>query len=429
MTYSAIALFSFLCILAADYYAFLSLIGAGGGGGTAIVVTLNFMSIAGLILLGFKFGWRENMPSNGVLAYVLFMMWGALSFLRGALNAQDYWDWKILLLTYLLSILVPLALVVGVNHKLTVKTFRFILKILFLFGFAFIPVAASVNYEIYARAMAPVVLFILFVPYLEPKWRVLIIIVAIISISMDFSYRANLLRVLMSTGLLCMYYGRHFLKKHSLNFVAAALFCLPLALLYLGGSGKFNVFTDNPLDFVVETGSDANKTKADLATDTRTFLYEEVFASMLNRHSSFVFGEGGGSAYQTYAFANAALNERGRYGSEVGFLNTLLYSGVIGVLLYATILFSAAYYAINRSNNFLCKMLALFLAGHWVLFFIEDITRLDLNFYFIWLAVGLSMSKKFRALSDTEVKLFFSSITNSASRKGYYRNPQLGRAG
>lgn len=50
-----------------------------------------------------------------------------------------------------------------------------------------------------------------------------------------------------------------------------------------------------------------------------------------------------------------------RYASEVGALNTLLYSGIIGLLLYWIIFFYASYKAINDSDNILSRMLGLFI--------------------------------------------------------------------
>ena len=100
-------------------------------------------------------------------------------------------------------------------------------------------------------------------------------------------------------------------------------------------------------------------------------------------------------------------DHRGRYGAEVGFLNILLYSGIIGVILYLLMLLTASYYAIFHSNNFLSKMLGLLLAGRWITFFIEEFTNFDLNNVFIWIIIGMVSCIEFRALSDDDLKLFF----------------------
>jgi hypothetical protein len=65
---------------------------------------------------------------------------------------------------------------------------------------------------------------------------------------------------------------------------------------------------------------------------------------------------------------------------------------------------TAAHYAINYSNNFLSKILGVFVAFRWVVFFIEDITKYDINFYFLWIAIGMCFSTQFRMQTDDDLK-------------------------
>jgi len=407
MAYSTIAFFSFIFILIADIVSRVNTFIGVSNGSTELIALLNFVSVLGLLLLGMRYRWKGKLPYNGLLIFKLFMVWSIFTFFRGVFNASDYWDWKILFLSYSFTILVPLAIVLGLNFEISIKIFRFILNWLFIFGFIFVPLALLTDYELYPRIVAAVSLLLLFVPYLKFRWQVLVFIVAAASILMDLNYRANVMRILFSIFLLLIYCSKYFISQKIFNLLLGIFFCTPLLLLALGANGQFNVFTDNPFEIEVISGSDSNSGIANLSNDTRTFLYREVTSSMLKRDSSFIFGEGGGSAYETDWFAHLTLNERGRYGSEVGFLNALLYSGLIGVMLYALILFSAAYYAINRSNNYLSKMLGLFLAFHWIMYFVEDITKLDMNFFFIWMAIGMCLSNKFRYLTDIEIKRRF----------------------
>lgn len=176
----------------------------------------------------------------------------------------------------------------------------------------------------------------------------------------------------------------------------------PFILIFLGFTGKFNVFQpfeDNDEIFVVGEGE---KASTNLAQDTRTGLYQEIFAS-IHDNVSLVFGGGATAKYESRIIIEAN-NDRGRYRSEVGFLNTILYSGIVGVVLYFLILCYAAYYALNRSNNFFSKILAVFLAFRWVLFFVEDITMYDMNFYFLWIAIGICFSNQFRNQTDYQIK-------------------------
>jgi hypothetical protein len=189
---------------------------------------------------------------------------------------------------------------------------------------------------------------------------------------------------------------------------------MPVVLLFLGVSGKFNVFSENKFDYEANITLQGESSSSNVSADTRTFLYKEVFYSMIKRNSSFIYGEGGAAGYQTDYFTDSVLNKKGRYRSEVGFLNTFLYSGVIGVLLYALVLFAPAYYAINKSNNRLSKMIGLFLAARWGLSFVEEVSQFDMNFFFMWLMIGLCLSNRFRAMTEAQMAIYFGRIRRSA---------------
>jgi hypothetical protein len=182
-------------------------------------------------------------------------------------------------------------------------------------------------------------------------------------------------------------------------------FITPFLLLFLGVSGNFNVFQPFEADDTSLVVS-SQGTEENLITDTRTFLYYEVFTSM-NDHNSFIWGEGAAGKYTSNFF-----NGIDRYGAEVGFLNILLYSGIIGVTIYFVVLVTACFYGIYRSRNTLSKLLSIFIAFRWVLLFAEDITQYDMNFYFMWIIIGLCLSKQFRQMTDRDIKQYFSIVFN-----------------
>lgn len=407
MAYSKLILISFLCVLAMDVFNQVSpYIGSPAWSQNSLLV-LNLASAFGLFIVSKKIQWKANMPARGLLVIKLFWLWSLFTFIRGISNAHDYWDWKVLLLVYLPSIVISLAVVLGVNYQYSAKMLRFILLRLFPISFIFIPFTLANTDEFYSRLVMPVCLFVLISPYLQKKWRILVVAVALTSIAMDVSYRANALRLTIPLMLVLLFYFRPVLQSKLMNLVLAGLLCVPLIFLSLGVSGTFNVFAENKFDLEVGTVLQGERSTANISDDTRTFLYREVFNSMLNRDSSFLIGEGGAAGYETEWFVDAVLNEKGRFRSEVGFLNTLLYSGAIGVLIYALALFVPAYYAINQSNNRLCKMIGLFLAARWPLSFVEEIAQFDMNFFFLWFMIGLCLSNKFRAMTDEQLASYF----------------------
>jgi len=407
MTYNRISLLAFIFILVTDVIVRINSFIGVSNGSTNIVALLNLLTSLGLLTLCYKSQLKNKMPYYAWLAFHAFMAWNIFQFTRGVFNAQDYWDWKVLLLSYSFSILIPLTIVIGLNYELNIKLFRFILRIVFVFGIGIIPLTLTIDSHLFARIVIGVSLFVLFIPWLPYKWKFLVLIVALISLLMDVSYRINAIKIIFSFMLFLVYFNRRFISQKILNLSVGIMFMLPLILFALGVSGQYNIFQGNAVDISVSTGNEGSGKIANLSTDTRTFLFQEVFYSMLKKNSSFIIGEGGGSAYESPWFAAFDLNGHGRYGTEVGFINAVLYSGAIGVFLYMLMLALATYYAINKSNNYLCKLLGLWVAFHWVIFFIEDITLMTMNFYFIWLAIGLCLSNQYRALSDSDISDLF----------------------
>jgi hypothetical protein len=203
---------------------------------------------------------------------------------------------------------------------------------------------------------------------------------------------------------LATYYYRQRISVGLIKITHLVLFALPLFLAFLAFATGYNVFADVLQEDDKYEFRGANGETANLASDTRTFLYQEVITSLVN-NGTLITGEGASGKYRSDFF-----NEHGtgRYSSEVGILNIILYSGLIGAVLYLSFLLLVSYYGIYRSNNWLSKMFGLLISVRWTLLFIEEFTQFDLNFYFFWLALGLLSSQKFRQLSDAEVIELFS---------------------
>jgi hypothetical protein len=374
---------------------------------TPISFVCQYISLFILIYISSRSIWHSDLPRVIAILFKWIVLWHIFTIIRGAFLANDYWDWKFLLLSSTIFMLIPLAFFVGKNSFLLRAVSEFVLKYLFVFGFFAIPIAFATNRELYSRLMVPVGFFIILIPYLEPKWRKLIVGVAITSILVVISFRTNIIKIVSSFLLLFIYYFRRYIRLPWIKFLHIVLFALPLVLLFLALTGTFSLFerVDQNESFVIKNDKDKSAETISLTGDTRTSLYREVLSS-LQASGNMIIGEGGSGKYKSVDFEDLYKDHRGRYASEVGFLNDMLYSGIIGVLLYALILFYSSYYAIYKSNNFLCRILGLFIAVRWILFFIEEFTQFDLNFYFTWLIIGLVSTQKFRAMSDNDLRQF-----------------------
>ena len=80
-------------------------------------------------------------------------------------------------------------------------------------------------------------------PFLKSKWKFLILIVTVISISLAIGFRANLMKIFISFSLLSIYYFPGILRLKFIKTIHLILFLGPVILFGLGVSGAFNIFS------------------------------------------------------------------------------------------------------------------------------------------------------------------------------------------
>ncbi|MEP6750122.1 MAG: hypothetical protein ABJB86_20455 [Bacteroidota bacterium] len=374
----------------------------------AVLITLKLTSLVCLLILNTRIKWKNEFPAWASLFFSGLILWGLVTIVRGLFLAKNYWDWKYLIQNTGFAFLVPYAVIAGALYNYCDSLFKLIVTKLFVFGFLVIPLTIKIDIqrEFFPRGIAITCsFFVLIIPYVKDKWRFVITCVALTAVFIALDYRANIIRMTFAFLMVAMFYSRKYVPAIVIKLACLACLLIPFIFLFLGVTGEFNVFKPSE-DIDKYSIQYDNGLENNLAEDTRTFLYQEVLLSMKARNT-FFFGESATGTYTTDYFEDDVGQKKQRYGSEVGFLNTLLYSGLVGVLLFALVLFSAVYYGVVYSNNFLCKMLAVFLAFKWNMFFIEDFLEYNMNYYFLWLSVGLCLSKSFRALSDADMRAYF----------------------
>lgn len=404
MKHTKLILFTIVSLIFTDSVRYISWSGTLNiDSATYICALLNYISLSIFIFIASTSYSKDLIPFSIRSWYKIWLLWLIFNLIRGAFLSQNYWDWKFLLLESMFFSFVPLAYFLGQDLDIVKFIFKFIISYLFAFGFLFIPLTLITNPELYSRLMIPIGLFILFIPYLKSKWKLLVIIVALTSMLMVLDFRSNILKIGFSVMLLPIYYFRKFIGKNLIRWAHLILFALPLVLFILAVSGVYNVFekaSDNEGFTVADSQGGEEES---LTADTRTFLYVEVLSS-LNNSGNLLIGESASGKYKTDYFDLVEGNGNYRYGSEVGILNILLYHGVIGVVIYFFLLLTVSYVAIYQSNNILSKMLGLFIAFRWTFSFVEEFTQFDLNFYIFWIIVGLVSSATFRNMNDDEIK-------------------------
>ena len=404
MKYKKQIFFTLFSLLIVDSFRWISIVGfLNLESSTYISIFLIYISIYFLIKIALNSNWKIETPKTIQNLIKLWIGINTINFIRGLFLAKYYWDYKFLFFSALTFSLISLVFFIGSNVQKAFIVFKFVLKYLFPFGFLLIPLTFVTNEELYSRIMIPISLFILFIPFVKFKHKVLIVVVTVTSILMVISFRSNIIKIAFSVLLLFVYYFN--INYRLIRILNLSLFIIPLILLSTAIFGTFNIFTDisDSKKFDLQTNANGET----LGTDSRTFLYVEVLQS-INKSGNYIFGSGMATGYESIAIdVSNGTNNNKRYASEVGILNILMQSGLIGVVIYFLVLFKVSFTAISQSSNMLSKILGLYIAFRWLLSFIEEFTQYDLNFYFFWLAIGLVSSNEFRSMNDKQIKNLF----------------------
>jgi hypothetical protein len=400
-----IIIYILILIAVSDSLLYISIRGFGNSFFTPVSLACRYLVLIILFLLIRKSNIKEDIPVPLVFFFKVYLSWNIVTILHGLVLARGYWDWKFIFFSSALFLLIPLIFFIGKNLQLAQKSFYYFINYGLVYGFLLIPISQLTNQELYARIMIPISFFIILIPYVKNRHKIMIVIVSIVAVLTILDFRANLIKITISILIVTTYYVKNFFPKVLYKVFHIILFAIPIMLLISAISGGFNIFQELADNAKYEVKTNYNDA-SNLAADTRTFLYLEVFQT-LDDNNSWIIGQGAAGKYKSDFFTELVTGNM-RYSSEVGFLNTMLYSGIVGVLAYLLILFGASYYAIYRSKNILSKMFGLIIASRWLLFFLEEFTQFDLNFYFMWVIIGLVSSKKFRSLSDLQLREFFS---------------------
>jgi hypothetical protein len=276
--------------------------------------------------------------------------------------------------------------------------------------------------------LAPFSFFLLFLPILSNKWKVVCLSVALYVIFADFGARSNLIKFSIPVIFNLMYYFRRILSVNIFENVRLLFIAVPLIFFILGVTGTFNIFKpngdkhkaiiDEKIDF------NGNLVKDDLAADTRTFLYVEVLATA-NKYNTWIFGRSQARGNISEAFGKSDMNRRNeRSANEVSILNYFTWLGIVGVLLIFILFYQASYLAVNQSNNIFSKIIGLFIAFRWSYGWVEDINNFYIQYLFLWLFVGFCYSQSFRQMTDAEMKRWVQGIFQTKRSRFFHKYSQ-----
>jgi hypothetical protein len=234
--------------------------------------------------------------------------------------------------------------------------------------------------------------------------------------------RSQFLKAAMSLAVMLACFFRGVIGDRLLRFVHWTFYVIPVVLLVLGISGKFNIFQDINKNYkgkYVSSKINEYGTYADMSADSRTFIYYEVITSAID-NNYVLFGRTPARGNDTSAFEDLADNlksvyndvniKRERSGNEVCFPNIFTWLGLVGMLLYIGIYLVASFMGLYRSRNYYVKLLAVYVAFNFMYGWVENVANIDILNVNYWLMISICLSSKFREMGDRKFGLWVNKI-------------------
>lgn len=357
-----------------------------------------------------KYKIQKKYVENNIVyvnTYIIYTL--ACSFF-GVFIAESYWQWKGLM-TVSLTFFMPLIVYLSFD-PLRLKN---ILKGYVFFALPFFPlVYLFSSNDGYGYYLALIPLLFIGLPFLTIKSKAIVVALTILVLTADLGARSNVIKFSVPIILVILYYFNNYLSLKLMRFSRIILLTAPILFLVLGLSGIFNIF--NIDDYIAQDATKVSVVNGEtieenLKADTRTFLYLEVLKTA-EKYNSWIFGRTPAKGNETEAFADIAsiTGESVRLANEVSILNIFSWTGLVGVFLYGSIFIRASWLGINLSNNRFCQLVGLFVAFRWTYAWVEDFNTFSLNYFLIWIMIGICFSKAMRQMSDAEIKVWMRSI-------------------
>ncbi|BBD45380.1 MAG TPA: hypothetical protein DEB36_10695 [Porphyromonadaceae bacterium] len=377
---------------------------------TTIVWVLSIIILAVFFLARYSFFDRKNEQNLRIVW--IYLLWNIVCIVRGMLVAEIYWDWKGLI-SNAMALLLPIVAYSATNKKVVQYMLsyyvRYVLPLFLIF-------ALILRADAYGFYLIPMSFLLLFLPALTLRQKILVITVTLVVITADLGARSNVIKFGVPLLILGFYYLRSMITVKVMEAVRLSLFVIPVVLFLLGVSEIFNVFKMD--DYVkgdyttVGTDEFGNRVEINVTTDTRTFIYSEVLQSAIN-NNYWLLGRTPARGNDSEIFGERAyeLTRRSeRLANEIGLANVFTWTGIAGVILYTLIFFRASYLAVNRSANIYAKMLGIYIAFRWLYAWVEDVNNFSLNYFMLWVMIGLCFSYTFREMTNKEVAVWVRGI-------------------
>ena len=338
----------------------------------------------------------------------LFLLYNIVVLLRGFLNATTEQDWIVFLVVDIpIHLFVHFTLFLAFNKNSIISIFSAFLSFGLIIGIIiyFLPFKYQFGFP---KAVSPVYILILMIPFLSKKFGLFILALAFLSLFSDLESRSNVLNIIVALLIVITYYFKNSHLTHPfIKLIRGVLLITPVVLLILGVFGIFNIF-------LIGEYLSNDENMEEILVDSRTGIYTDVF-TQLKKDNVILFGLGASGKTDTYLLDSKSqdfseIYNEGRRGTESGMLNYIQWGGVLGGLIYFLLFVKGSYFGIYKSNNWFCVMLGLWVAYKGLFSFIEDRPNFSIDSIFIFFAIGICLNKEIRKFSDVDMKIMFENM-------------------
>lgn len=329
--------------------------------------------------------------------------------------SRYYWDWKLLISNLMAYSLPILTLDLVDTRKATqilgiwYKWLPLIIIILFPFGD---------EPHFYGRLMMPYSFLLLFYPLLDRRTKIYSLIAFLVVITIATTDRSDTLRFIITLLLgLCARTKTFKLIKSYIKPTVITLVLSPFIFFTLAATGVFNILNiGEEMGWEYEITLDEGERTKQLFGDDRTFLYEEELISSI-RNNYWIQGRSIARGYDSVFFGKEIAKDLGwkrmeRQDCETAILNIFNYLGLIGVISFSIVIFTAIYKSVWKTRNQYTQILGLYLAFRFLYCWIEEFQKFDTNYIVFWIIIAFCYSPQIRSLSNKEFKHLIRTIIN-----------------
>lgn len=345
---------------------------------------------------------------DGGRAFGLLLIYNLVSFVRGLLIIENSVDFRVLISNdiFVLFLFPFFIFLADLDFLKRIWKILGTIGLLYcLFGYFFPPSEGTMTFN---HNILYFGLFIIATPYIDRKYTIYFISIALLTMFYDMDRRSISLFFVAAIGTVLLF--RIIRSVRLRRFIYVISIVIPLSLLSLGLTGTFNIFNymgGMKVDIAVNGNRQYN-------VDSRTSIYKDVFGELVAQ-GKLLYGLGERGKTETSLVENPnadywKIYKDGRTQTEAGMLNFFQYGGFIGFFVYSFFLLTCSYYALFSSNNRYIKLIGVFMCFKYVFSFIEEPLTINVNSFNHFICCGICLNKKFRHFSESKISNYLNSI-------------------